>query len=112
MVNLLKLGDSLMKKITRLLRRHKRLLAQCALFTPLAFFSGLNFITPLLLILGVLLINGLRALYGNDPYVQENSDKRIEQTNFPMKSIWHPIDPDNLYLGYGSLPARKRHLGF
>lgn len=101
-----------MKKRKHLLRRHKRLLAQCALFTPLAFFSGLNFITPLLLIFGALTLYGLRALYGNDPYVQKNADKNKEQTNLPMKSIWHPIDPHNIYLGYGSAPARKRHLGF
>lgn len=94
-----------MKKIIRLLRRHKRLLAQCAIFTPLAFFSGLNFFTPLLLILGALTLYGLRALYGNDPYVQENADKF-------SKTPKRFIDPNNTYLGLKCYTLRKRIYGY
>ena len=97
-----------MKKIKRLLRRHKRLLAQCALFTPLAFFSGINFLTPLLLIFVALTLYGLRALYGNDPYVKNFKSHKIPNSTFPTRI--NKINDVNL--GTGSLAARKRIYGF
>jgi hypothetical protein len=88
----------------------KRAVVQLVLLSPLVILAGVDFIPLLLFILGATAIYGLVMLYGSDPYFKDN-EERLRALNVQrMGSIWRRVDPFNLYLGFGSLSARQRHL--